>query len=586
MQSIAARRSFAARAESLARVLVQGSVAVAVLVGCLIADPLVGGIAGLTFVVVAVMARLRFESTTAVLLFLAYINGGVMFAVPPPLTGAPLWVVAISGLVAGGTSWTRWSSPLAWRWPLILWLLGIALSWPIVAARETDFSLLTERGGVAAVVVGALVYLSAALWLDATLSWDAETIERRVARPLLASAIVSACAVFYQGFVDFAWLSAPPWIELRRAPGLMGDANPMAVALGIWAPLAIVMWRTRHGVPVGGMLTIALWCAAWLTGARTVLLQLCTGIVGVARGALSGIAWTRVAILLLGSTILVVTVVALMPFEFVVKGPIARLITNFPARQPSAIVYEAFWSRDGYGLAAAKTIREFPWSGVGVGTYNYILTDYYIGKGIHHIVPDNAQNFWRHALGERGIFAFVAVVALTFCTGRLLIRRVQGPPLLASTLKATIIGLGLALLFGVPTQNAAIAVTATAIISWLHALARQPETFSVRRYTAALVIAWVAVAVAGVVVDGWKAVTDLRPAVRAARVGDVYAYGLGDVQFAPDGSRGRPILGRAVAAVKVASGEYEVRYWTQGSATRLRVWQDGTLVMDERVRWW
>ncbi len=229
MPSIGAPRSFTARAESLARVLVQASAVLAVVLGCLLAETPLAVAAGVIFVATAVMAWWRFESATAVVLFFAYINGGLMFAVPPPLTGAPLWLVAMSGLVAGGTSWSKWSSPFAWRWPLILWVLGVALSWPIIAARETDFSLLTARGGVAAVIVGALANVSAALWLDATLSWDAETIERRVARPLLASVIVSACAVFYQGFVDITWLSGPPWIALGRAPGMMGDANPMAV---------------------------------------------------------------------------------------------------------------------------------------------------------------------------------------------------------------------------------------------------------------------------------------------------------------------------------------------------------------------
>jgi hypothetical protein len=259
------------------------------------------------------------------------------------------------------------------------------------------------------------------------------------------------------------------------------------------------------------------------------------------------------------------------------------LITNFRVREPGAILYEAFWARDDYGLAAVKSIRQFPWSGLGVGTYNQIQSDYHFAKGIHAIVPDNAQNFWRQALGERGILAFVAVIALTLCTCRILIRRVQAPPLLASPLKATLIGLGLALLFGVPTQNAAIAVTAATIIAWLHALGSQPKTFSARYYATAVMTAW-ALALAGVAVDAWQAVTDLRPGARAARVGDFYAYGFGDAQIGPDGSRGRAVLGRAVAAVAVTSPTYEVRYWTSApNDARLRIWQDGALVIDAPV---
>jgi hypothetical protein len=584
MQSIVTPPSFIARAETLARFLVQGSAASAVVVGCLLTSPSVGLAVGVTFVITALLARWRCELATAVVLFLAYVNGGLMLAFAPPLTGAPLWLAAMTGLVAGGVPWRSWRAPLAWRWPLILWVLGVALSWPIIAAREMDFSLMTPREGLAAVLVGALANLSAGLLFDSMLSWNAETIERRVARPLLASALVSGCVVFYQGFVDLTWLSSDAWARLGRAPGMMGDANPMAVALGIWAPLAFAMLRTRHRVPIGGTVMVALWCAAWLTGARTFLLQFFTGIAGLLKGAMSGLEWTRVALTLLGGAIVVATILAFVPLQFFVRGPISRLINNFPARQPTEILYQALWSRDGYGIAAVEAFRENPWSGVGVGTYNYIQVDYHPYKRDIRVNPDNAQNFWRQMLAERGIFAFIAVAALTIATCRLLIRRVEAPPLLASTLKATIIGLGLALVFGVPTQNTAIAITALTLIAWLHALGSRPKTLSARYYAAALVTAW-GLAVAGVTVDAWKAATDLRPATRAARGGDFYAYGFGDSQIGLDGSRGRAILRRAVAAVAATSTEYEVRFWTGATRDqRLRVWRDGTLVLDELVR--
>ena len=142
------------------------------------------------------------------------------------------------------------------------------------------------------------------------------------------------------------------------------------------------------------------------------------------------------------------------------------MIDNFPARQPSAILYEALWYRDGYGVAAVEAIRQHPWTGVGVGTYNGIQVDYHPPRSI---ISSSGQCAELLAAGARraGHFGVFAVVALTLSTVRLLLRRVQAAPLLASTLKATIIGLGLALMFGVPTQNAAIAVTAATIIGWL-----------------------------------------------------------------------------------------------------------------------
>ena len=74
----------------------------------------------------------------------------------------------------------------------MLWLLGVALSWPIIAAREADFMMPTPGDAVAIVIFNAVAALCAALWLDAALAWHRETIERYLARPLLASVVISA----------------------------------------------------------------------------------------------------------------------------------------------------------------------------------------------------------------------------------------------------------------------------------------------------------------------------------------------------------------------------------------------------------
>ncbi len=217
MEAIAAPPGLrtAQSAEALARATVQGSCLLAVAVGCWLgrAQPVIYLLVATTFVVAAVAARWRFHATAAVLLFFAYTSTGLLLALVPSVAALPLWLAALAGFVAGGLPWTTWQSPPRWRGPLILWLLGSAVSWPIIAARESDFGAILPGDTVPLILAAAVASVSIGLWLDAALGWDRSTVERRVARPLLASVVVASAAVFYQSFVDITWLSSDVWIQ-------------------------------------------------------------------------------------------------------------------------------------------------------------------------------------------------------------------------------------------------------------------------------------------------------------------------------------------------------------------------------------
>ena len=65
------------------------------------------------------------------------------------------WLAAIAGAIAPRNLGRTWNVPSAWKPPLIVWALTIAVSWPIVAVRELDFSFETiSQQGLSSSSVG------------------------------------------------------------------------------------------------------------------------------------------------------------------------------------------------------------------------------------------------------------------------------------------------------------------------------------------------------------------------------------------------------------------------------------------------
>jgi hypothetical protein len=575
------------RLSTTARVSVQASIVAAVAAGCWLLQTGSGSLAVAALVVyvgTALLARFAFAAAAVLVLFFAYTHTGVTALLLPSFSPASFWLAALAGATSGGCSWTEWRAPRGWRWPLMLWLVGVAISWPIIAGREADFSVLLPGDGVSFAILTAISVMSAGLWLDTALTWDLPTIERRVGWPLVASALVAAAAVFYQSFVDLTWLNSEVWIRLQRAPGLMGDANPMAVAAALSAPLALLLLRGRTRLPIGIAIALLLWSAAWLTGARSVVLLSGAGAIGLIGGAVAArttarrAAWVAVAAVAAG------TVIVLLLSRTSIGGPIARLASTLPLDRPLALLYEVAWRRDGYGVAAVRAIREHPWSGVGLGAFYTVSSYFYRLEGGPLIPPDNAQNFWRHALAERGLLAFPAVVGFTIAVVRLLARRAE-PALLAYawTLKALTIGLGLVLMFGLPVQNAAIALTAASLLAWLHAAVAPRDAASQPLSLMAVGLMWV-LAASGAAIDLWHARTDLRPPWRAARIGALYSYGFGEAETGRRDVSGRVVTEHATVALRRNGPRFNLQYWVRGTDARhVQVWLNRRLIMDELI---
>ena len=460
----------------LSRVVVVSSALLAVAGGLWPLSPQPLALTGLliAFAGTLAAARWHFTLTASVVLLFAYIGYGVVRLVAgPTMAGLPFWLAAFAGLAIGGSSWTRWQADDGWRIPLAWWATGIAISWPVFAARDLNYSL-TPSLAAGPIITAAVLQMSLALWMDRLLASrdegrSAQAQQVAVAHwagPLVVSALITGGAAIYQGLVDVSWLSGEPWVGLGRAVGMMGDANPMGVATGLWAPLAWMLLGTGSaGTVVGALIAGVLWTAAWLSGARTTLILMTIGGAGLLAVwvKVRGVSWRALlafAFALIGVGAVIVTVA--MP-KAGPGTPVARLLEATPTSSVGAAAYELFWRRNGYGLAAVEAIKEHPITGVGVGRFAGVSTGYHQRLSGLVIPPDNAQNFWRHTLVEQGVLGFLPILWLTVLTIRSLLSHSETAEDLM--MRVMLVAVGVALLFGYPLQDAGIAVTVGSLVA-------------------------------------------------------------------------------------------------------------------------
>jgi hypothetical protein len=461
----------------LTRALVIGSMLLAVTAGLrpLGAQPAVLVSLAVVFMGTAIGARLRFAITASTVLLFAYVGYGVVRLIGgPALAGMPYWLAAFAGLVVGGVPWTRWQAGDGWRVPLAWWATTVAITWPFVAARELNYSL-TPSLAAGPIITTALIQMSVALWMDRLLASRRQLREMRAeplsiprwAAPLLVSALVTGGAALYQHFVNVSWLSGEPWISLQRSVGLMGDANPMGVATALWAPLAWAMLAAGGwiGALIGAPLAVGLWLAAWASGARTTIILMAAGIAGIALmwAVAREVPRRTVALTAAVAAVALVIAAGIAASQAPAGTPVARLVAALPKGAPQLMAYELFWRRDGYGLAAIAAINEHPFTGVGIGRFASQAPVYYRRLTDTAIPPDNAQNLWRQTLAEQGLLGFLPVLWLTMLTVRALISGSTGGEELI--LRVMLAGMGAALLFGYPVQDAAIAVTLGTLVA-------------------------------------------------------------------------------------------------------------------------
>jgi O-antigen ligase len=544
-------------------------------------------------------------------LLLAYIAPAVAMVTfgSPDYHHILVWLALLAGAVVAASDWSRWHTPQFLKAPLAAWAIVVAVTWPIVAGREIDFSTVAARtldtpnallGGPPALTAAwvtsvALGQLIGVLWLD--LLWARfgterlRRAERVVLVPLAISAAIASAAGVYQRYVDLNWLVVGDWPSLGRAAGLMLDANSFGTAAAIWAPLCLALvWRLGRRFWLGLAFAALLLAGMWVSGSRTALLIAAVGFTAVGVALFHRVrAWqARIA-----PVALLLTAAGLILFVAVRSddrsNPLTRALEILPRAETGGLATFAddLWNRKGYGVAAARAISEHPWTGLGVGAFNQLSTDYYFLSSGLLIPPDNAQNWWRHQIAELGVIGAAPSILLSLLVVLLIWRRQASADHrdAATVVRGVLVGLGLASLLGLTTQHPALWLTFATLLYWLGALV-DPAPAAMRPAWLARA-GWAAACAIGVLVAAgqWRSATgDLRVPTRAVRVGFPYAYGFStpetDAALGPVRWTGR----HAVGVVRAEHAYFAVTVTPHPQAVetpaRIRVWRGTQVVAD------
>lgn len=485
---------------------------------------------------------------------------------------------------AGRGAW-QWSLPAPWRWPLVTWALLVSVTWPIVFMREVDFRFWVLWSSAANMSKGispgevnqhvtylAVMHNLGILWVDALCRWyrdDRARFMREVVYPLAVTATLGSLVAIYQGFIDLSFLNRGFWTYMLRAGGSHGDPNRLGAIAALWAVSGVVLarrlpppWRT-----IGGVASVALGVAAvWTSGSRTGLAAV--GISVAIAGVEAAREWKRsrgefrqlaaaVAGLLVVAAAMVVVLRGASTHTVVQRG----LLHYVPFVGENSLAHTAnewLWERFGYGPAAIEMVASHPIAGVGVGMFHTLVHDYGTLRG-YEITPDNAQNWFRHMIAELGLVGFIPLLWWCVLLAALMFGRLrpggEADRVAIGMLRAVLIGFGVASMFGVPGQAAAVAVTVWTLVFWLlqerGGAAPSPGVPAVVVRNGALVAgALIAIHAAATIVDARQ---DLRPRHRAERFNWYYDYGFGELEADPGGNpiQRRWTWSEAVAVIPV-----------------------------------
>jgi hypothetical protein len=533
-----------------------------------------------------------------------------------------VWMAALFGALAPAAVRTGWHIPGPWRGALVCWALLVAVSASIVVVRELDFTpaLLqittisnTARGGWPAFIVrfvlhSALVLVLGILWFDWLFETPGKIFHENIAGPLVASALGMAAVALYQLFVDVRFMNPTVYASLGRASGTLFDANVCGTVAALWIGGA-VLWSSHLGplrpFATVGSVTIG-WLAVWASGSRTAFaaaaivtaFSLVALYVERRRQQSTGRALPPVAIAAAGAVALMAL---LANANLGVVGPARRLRATLPEASVASVrsVAVEMWNRNGYGSASTAMIREFPWFGVGVGSFQTILplpefSDLPGGR----LPADNAQNWYRHQFAEFGLIGSLAWIAWVVLFAIFVLRGRKDAPPAAWTARGVLVAFAAISLLGMPGQEIVVAMTFWTMAFWYIALVGAPPPAPVRLPAWAAIAAVVAIYAAGTV---RAATNELRVPVRAARGGWAYSYGFYPPEPGENGGESRWTRQRAVAVIDAPARwmalTISVNHFRIGGVSAasgmsrtapvrpvdVKVWRDRQLVVEERL---
>jgi hypothetical protein len=556
-------------AERLSKQITLGALAVAIPLHLFI-DPVAGlsvrAAAAIAFVV-SVSSAKRWRLTPAIVATAAAIAPVVLAALNGMAALNVFYTVILTGLFGAllpTLPRDGWHVPASWRFPIVAWALTLSFGWPVMIVREAglrlgtlrdtgtldSWALLTTPQVESWILYVAITQLTGILWLDwlfargldsqtePIASGRPELVEWRISNPvhgLWIGVTLASIVAVVQGTIAMSFLNAEPWIGLRRAAGTMLDANAYGAVAAVAGPLAFVSLRQLGSRRVRALRAPALainWAGAWMSGSRTALL---CGVFGtlllayeLVRSSARDETASRKTWSLLAGVAAVVVVLAIGAGAI---GPLERMRTT-------AAPVQELWTRGGYGSVATRMVRDYPMTGVGIGSFNWMAPDYWRQIANDRLPFDNAQNWWRHQVAELGLIASLPILFWSVWMAWLVVTRHASASdrVETQTLRGLLIGIGAASLVGMPTQNPIVLLMFFYCIARFEVLTRAQRIANAQ--SAMPTAAWAAAFLIAISYAGAHLVLargSLKPLERAARTNRDYIVGTYPSEPLPQG---------------------------------------------------
>jgi hypothetical protein len=226
-----------------------------------------------------------------------------------------------------------------------------------------------------------------------------------------------------------------------------------------------------------------------------------------------------------------------------------------------AVAVNQLWDRDApFGTVTVKMLREFPLTGVGIGSFNHLFVDFSLPFNPIHLATDSAQSWYRHHLAEMGWLASLGWIFWVGSFGWILLRSKGAPPFrdAATLVKGGLCTVAVVSLVAMPTQSFAFSLSVWVMAAWfLHLSPDARHRASVARvgdgpWSWVACWAFVLVFVGATAWVGW---TRLRPPLRAVVADWPYQYGLSELEAQPSSP---PIrwLGKSAVSVFPVTGAW------------------------------
>jgi O-antigen ligase len=239
-------------------------------------------------------------------------------------------------------------------------------------------------------------------------------LAERVLIALSLSTVIAVLFAFIQRFYDLSLGNTEPWVGLNQVNATFKDPNSFGAFLSAAVPLFIgsaFYFRGKHRtflILLSGLCLIALPA----TGSRSGFLALLVSVSAVffLISIHPAVRSKRKAVLLAPGFLVVAAISLSIIFLFPQSNLSQRLRWSVRSLSlgESANVYLTqkafFWT------IAGQMVRDYPLTGVGVGSYIVQQPDYFKQQGLQWTYTDSAENYLLQAVSELGVIGLLLVL--------------------------------------------------------------------------------------------------------------------------------------------------------------------------------